>query len=162
MLDFLDTSNNLANPRPSWDEYFIEIAFVASKRSHDPQTKHGSVIVNKENIIMGVGYNGFPKGRDELKLCNVRPGKYLLINHAEANAIANCLVKPKVEDKARCYISGFPCIDCVKQLYLNNIKTIIHADRQGSAIFTAEYWQQWFAVVEYLGMDIRRLPPTKI
>lgn len=161
MLDFLDTSNNLPNPRPSWDEYFMEIAFVASKRSHDPQTKHGAVIVNKENIIMGVGYNGFPKGRDETKLCNVRPGKYLMINHAETNAIANCLIKPKLEDWARCYVTGTPCIDCIRHLYTNNICKIIHADRQGSNIFTREYWEQWFAVVDYLEMDIRKLSQAK-
>jgi len=156
LLEFLDTSNNLENNRPSWDEYFMEMAFVASKRSHDPQTKHGALIVNKHNIIMGIGYNGFPKGCDESKLCNSRPGKYLLMTHSEENAVFNCLVKTKPEDEARCYVTGPPCLNCLRVLHQNNIHHVIYADRVSSAIFTREYWGQWFAVVEMLGIETRK------
>jgi len=50
----------------SWDEYFIAIAFLAAKRSKDPNTKVGACIVNPDNRIVGTGYNGMPNGcRDE-------------------------------------------------------------------------------------------------
>jgi dephospho-CoA kinase len=44
---------------PSWDEYFIEIAKVTAKRSKDPSTQTGCVIVDKNNRPISFGYNGF-------------------------------------------------------------------------------------------------------
>ena len=46
----------------SWDEYFMGIALLSAMRSKDPSTQVGACIVNKENRIVSVGYNGFPKG----------------------------------------------------------------------------------------------------
>lgn len=45
-----------------WDEYFMATAFLAAKRSKDPVTQVGACIVNEEKRIVGIGYNGFPKG----------------------------------------------------------------------------------------------------
>ena len=44
-------------PVPSWDEYFIEIAKVTAKRSKDPSTQTGCVIVDKNNRPISFGYN---------------------------------------------------------------------------------------------------------
>jgi hypothetical protein len=44
---------------PSWNEYFIEIAKVTAKRSKDPSTQTGCVIVDKNNRPISFGYNGF-------------------------------------------------------------------------------------------------------
>ena len=46
----------------SWDEYFMGVASLASKRSKDPNTQVGACIVDKENYIISVGYNGMPLG----------------------------------------------------------------------------------------------------
>lgn len=46
----------------SWDEYFMGVALLASQRSKDPSTQVGACIVNDDNRIMSVGYNGFPRG----------------------------------------------------------------------------------------------------
>ena len=51
--------------RPSWDQYFLAIAHLVSIRSHDEQTQVGCVIVNGDNHIVGVGYNGFPSGIED-------------------------------------------------------------------------------------------------
>ena len=45
----------------SWDEYFMGVALLASQRSKDPSTQVGACIVNDDNRIMSVGYNGFPR-----------------------------------------------------------------------------------------------------
>lgn len=37
-------------------------AFLAAKRSKDPVTQVGACIVNQENCIVGLGYNGMPRG----------------------------------------------------------------------------------------------------
>ena len=46
----------------SWDEYFMGIAHLSAMRSKDPNTKVGACIVDKNNKILSVGYNGFPIG----------------------------------------------------------------------------------------------------
>ncbi|MCH5717050.1 deoxycytidylate deaminase [Niabella hibiscisoli] len=46
----------------SWDEYFMGVALLSGKRSKDPSTQVGACIVNTQNKIVGVGYNGLPIG----------------------------------------------------------------------------------------------------
>ena len=46
----------------SWDDYFMSLAFLSSQRSKDPATQVGAVIVNVNQRIIGIGYNGFPHG----------------------------------------------------------------------------------------------------
>ena len=44
----------------SWDEYFMSVAFLSAMRSKDPRRQVGAVIVSPNNVILGIGYNGFP------------------------------------------------------------------------------------------------------
>eukprot|EP00757_Euglenozoa_sp_SAG-D1_P000140 gene140-11578_t len=46
----------------SWDDYFMAVALLAGRRSKDPSRQVGSTIVNDLNHIVGIGYNGFPRG----------------------------------------------------------------------------------------------------
>jgi dCMP deaminase len=46
----------------AWDDYFMAIAFLSSMRSKDPSTQVGACIVNPDKRIVGIGYNGFPRG----------------------------------------------------------------------------------------------------
>lgn len=46
----------------SWDEYFMGVALLSAMRSKDPNTQVGACIVNDDNRIVSVGYNGFPRG----------------------------------------------------------------------------------------------------
>ena len=50
----------------SWDEYFMSMAHLSAKRSKDPSTQVGACIVNSQKRVVGLGYNGFPKGCDEM------------------------------------------------------------------------------------------------
>ena len=52
----------------SWDEYFMGVAILAAKRSKDPNTQVGACIVDKNNVILTTGYNGFPAGRGYMSL----------------------------------------------------------------------------------------------
>lgn len=45
-----------------WDDYFMAVAFLSAMRSKDPSTQVGACIVNSRNRIVGIGYNGFPRG----------------------------------------------------------------------------------------------------
>ena len=58
-----------------------------AQRSHDAQTQHGCVITDANHRIVGVGYNGFPRGLDDSSLPTTRPEKYHWMIHAEINAL---------------------------------------------------------------------------
>ena len=50
----------------SWDEYFMGVALLSAQRSKDENTQVGACIVNDDNKILSVGYNGMPIGcKDE-------------------------------------------------------------------------------------------------
>lgn len=72
---------------------FLRIAKVTSLRSKDPNTQVGCVIVDKDNCIVSVGYNGFPIGVDDdvFRWDKEDPedNKHLYVVHAEMNAIIN-------------------------------------------------------------------------
>ena len=66
----------------SWDEYFIALAVLSSKRSKDPNTQVGACIVNKNNKILSMGYNGAPIGMTDENMPWDRQGAYLDTKYA--------------------------------------------------------------------------------
>ena len=67
---------------------------MASKRSKDPNTQVGACIVDGDNYIVSVGYNGMPLGCSDAEFPWEREGdtldtKYAFVTHAELNAILN-------------------------------------------------------------------------
>lgn len=81
--------------RPTFDEYFLNIAFDVSLRSDDPNIRHGAVIVTHQNHIIGTGYNATIRGSDKDVIpYHIRDKKRLWMIHAEENAILNCTANP--------------------------------------------------------------------
>lgn len=110
----------------SWDEYFMGIALLSAKRSKDPKTQVGACIVSKEQTIIGIGYNGFPKGISDDTFPWQDQGdfldtKYPYVVHAEANAILNAT--RNVSDSTL-YVTLFPCNECTKLIIQSGIKHI--------------------------------------
>lgn len=118
--------------RPSWIDYFLGLAKVISQRSHDIHTKHGCVITDQHNRILGVGYNGFPRGLDDTKLPTSRPEKYPWMVHSERNALSNCVVRP---DNGIAYVTGQCCNDCIIALWQEGIKKVYMIDDHGTHLF---------------------------
>ena len=115
----------------TWDEYFMGVAKLSSFRSKDPNTQVGACIVNPENKIVGVGYNGLPWGCEDTEFpWSVREGnlydtKYPYVVHAELNAILNST--QKLND-CRIYVSLFPRHECAKAIIQSGIKEIVYED----------------------------------
>jgi dCMP deaminase len=113
----------------SWDEYFMGVALISAMRSKDPNTQVGACIVNDAKRIIGIGYNGFPKGCSDDVLPwdreakNANETKYPYIVHAEANAILN---STKSLDGAKLYVALFPCNECTKLIIQSGIKEIVY------------------------------------
>lgn len=117
----------------SWDELWMATAELISKRSKDPNTQCGAVIVDKNNHIVGVGYNGFPRGCNSNKFPWDREGdfldtKYPYVCHAEANAIDNS-DRHRLEGSTM-YANLFPCNECAKRIVQNGITTVIYLSDQ--------------------------------
>ena len=113
----------------SWDEYFIGIAELSAMRSKDPNTQVGCCIVNENNRILSVGYNGFPSGCDddefpwEREAESMLDTKYPFVCHAELNAILNSRVSL---EGSRLYVTLFPCNECAKAIIQSGIKEVIY------------------------------------
>ena len=113
----------------SWDEYFMGVAVLSSMRSKDPNTQVGACIVSDDNKIIGVGYNGFPRGCSDDDLPWAREGgwcetKYPYVCHAELNAIANaCAIGANVVG-ASLYLTLSPCHECMKLIIQHQLKEV--------------------------------------
>ncbi len=111
----------------SWDDYFMSVALLSGKRSKDPSTQVGACIVNKNNIIESIGYNGLPKGCSDDEFPWNRDGednKYFYTTHSELNAILN--YRGGSLDNAKLYVTLFPCNECAKAIIQAGIKTLVY------------------------------------
>ncbi|CAO4370817.1 unnamed protein product [Caenorhabditis nigoni] len=118
---------------------FLRMAKVTSLRSKDPNTQVGCVIVDKENCIVSVGYNGFPIGVDDdvFRWDKEDPedNKHLYVVHAEMNAIINkrcatlhdCIV----------YVTLFPCNKCAQMLIQSRVKKVYFLEDRDELPFRA-------------------------
>lgn len=112
----------------SWDEYFISIALVSAMRSKDPSTQVGACIVDDDNKIVSIGYNGFPNGCSDDELPWRKEGgfldtKYAFSCHAELNAILN---SGKNLKGCRVYTTLFPCNECAKAIIQSGLTEVIY------------------------------------
>jgi dCMP deaminase len=123
----------------SWQTLFMATAQLAAMRSKDPNTQVGACIVNSNNVIIGIGYNGFPRGcsDDELPWCGGQDflnSKYPYVCHAELNAIANAIGDVS---GTTMYSSLFPCNECAKLMIQNGIKKVYYlSDKYHGKDFT--------------------------
>ena len=118
----------------SWNEYFMSVALLSAQRSKDPSRQVGSCIVNQDNRIIGIGYNGFPRGCSDRYLpwgsnttSSLIPEiqtKSLFTCPAEINAILNKCSADVVG--ATMYVTHFPNNECAKNIIQSGIKEVIY------------------------------------
>lgn len=118
--------------RINWNEYFMSLAILTSYRSIDPSTKVGAIVIDEDNKIVSLGYNGMPRGIDPINLTwNKNIGsldnKYLYVCHAELNAILNTRNGNSVKN-CTLYVTLFPCNECAKILIQTGIKKVVYLD----------------------------------
>jgi len=134
--------------RPSWDEYFIQIAHVVKKRGNCIRRKVGALIV-KDKQIIATGYNGTPTGikncfEGGCERCMKREkgilksgeekGKCICIC-AEQNALLQAARHGTSTNNATMYITDSPCLSCCKMIINSGISKVIaeniHHDTAG-------------------------------
>ncbi|MDR0880497.1 MAG: cytidine/deoxycytidylate deaminase family protein [Clostridioides sp.] len=122
--------------RPSWDEYFMEIAEVVKKRSTCTRRQIGAVIV-KDKQILTTGYNGAPRGlkhcdevgclRDKLNIPSGQRHELCRSMHAEQNAIVQAAYHGISIKDSVLYVTAQPCALCAKMCINAGIKRIVYS-----------------------------------
>lgn len=107
----------------SWNSYFIRLAKTAARRSKDKDHQVGSCIVDINNNILSLGYNGMPNGTVDTPKIWDNDTKQLYVVHSELNAIlnANCNLQNSI-----IYCTLFPCNQCAKAIVQVGIKKVVY------------------------------------
>ncbi len=128
--------------RPSWDDYFINIARVVSTRSTCSRLQVGAVIVDSENHIISTGYNNAPAGQphcDHVCICPWgdddpidHPGKCpagkpcAVAVHSEANALKYAPEQVYFSESGyTMYCTHSPCSNCVTEILDHGIGRVV-------------------------------------
>eukprot|EP00429_Kryptoperidinium_foliaceum_P013206 CAMPEP_0176033302 /NCGR_PEP_ID=MMETSP0120_2-20121206/16447_1 /TAXON_ID=160619 /ORGANISM="Kryptoperidinium foliaceum, Strain CCMP 1326" /LENGTH=433 /DNA_ID=CAMNT_0017366627 /DNA_START=235 /DNA_END=1533 /DNA_ORIENTATION=- len=115
----------------SWDDYFLSVAILSSKRSKDPKSASGACIVDQKKRIVGIGYNGFPRGcsdsvfpwTDSSPDCDWLHTKHPWICDAVSNAILN---KCTNDVAGACiYVMEFPNSESAKVIIQSGIEEVV-------------------------------------
>ena len=121
--------------RPSWDEYFMEMAELTAKRSTCMRRSVGAVIV-KDNRAVATGYNGAPKGiahwenrggciRQQMNVPSGQRHELCRALHAEQNAIIQAATLGQSIEGGTIYITHQPCAICSKMIINSGINRIV-------------------------------------
>lgn len=123
--------------RPSWDEYFLEVAHLVSRRATCMRRRVGAVLV-KDKRILATGYNGAPSGvrhctevgclREKLKIPSGQRHELCRGLHAEQNALIQASLYGISVKGSTLYATNQPCIICAKMLINAGIGDIIIAN----------------------------------
>jgi dCMP deaminase len=115
--------------RPSKNSYWMGLAEAVSTRSHDDETKVGSVIIkNDTGMVVATGHNGFARGAPDHLLPTTRPEKYEYMIHAEENLISHCAKSGIPIDNCTLVITLSPCQKCLRLMWQAGITQVICRD----------------------------------
>ena len=143
-----------------WDDYFMSVALLSGKRSKDPNTQVGACLVNKNNVIESIGYNGLPKGCSDDEFPWEKEGemlntKYPFVVHAELNAILNA--KGKDLSGCKIYVALFPCNECAKAIIQSGISEVVYLSDKYSNTDSVKASKMMFKCA---GVELRQLVPS--
>ena len=123
--------------RPSWDQYFMDIVELVSRRSTCLRRKFGAVLV-RDKRMLATGYNGPPTGirhcaevgclRDKLGIPSGERHELCRGLHAEQNAIIQAALHGVSTKDSTIYCTNHPCIICSKMIINSGIISVIYKD----------------------------------
>lgn len=112
--------------RPDLITWALDLCDHVARRSRDPSTQVGAVILRPDKTVASVGFNGFPRGvSDDPAIYADRPRKYARTVHAELNAILNC--RDLGMEGYTLYVSPLhPCCQCAAAIIQAGIKEVVY------------------------------------
>lgn len=124
--------------RPSWDDYFLNIAEVVRTRSTCLRRQVGALLVRNRRILT-TGYNGPPPGlphckelggclREALNVPSGERAELCRAIHAEANAVLQGAVHGVDLSDSVLYCTNTPCSGCAKLLIGAGVRRMVVTD----------------------------------
>jgi dCMP deaminase len=104
----------------------MDIAVGASAKSKDDR-KYGAVLIDGD-VPVCVGYNGIPRGVQDLPERRQRPAKHIWSEHAERNVIFNCARAGIKTRDCVLFVNGMPCEQCARAIIQAGIVAIYYVD----------------------------------
>jgi dCMP deaminase len=132
--------------RPTWDESFFALCDVIARRSKDPSTQVGCVIIGPNKEVRAMGYNGLARGVDDTRSERFeRPQKYLWMAHSEENALISAARMGTSIDGCTAYCQYYPCARCARMLIQAGIVRVCVRDG-----VISERWQEDYEVAKQM------------
>ncbi len=134
MPDKSSPENTSSAGRPTWDEYFLKLAMLASERSTCPRMHCGCVLV-RDRYVLATGYNGSLPGAPHCTEvgCLLVDNHCVRTNHAEINALAQASRHGVSVASAAAYVTNLPCTACAKALIAAGVgKVVVFSDYHSS------------------------------
>ena len=116
----------MSNKRPTWDEYFLKLAMLASERATCPRMHCGCVLV-KDRFVLATGYNGsLPHQPHCYDIgCLIVDNHCVRTNHAEINALVQATTHGVNIKGSTAYITNMSCTNCAKALIAAGIERVV-------------------------------------
>lgn len=149
-----------------WDVRFMKLAHHIAHWSKERGRRVGAVIVGPDKEVRSTGYNGFPRGVNDLveqRHDRASGQKYFWSSHAERNAVYNAARVGIPLVGCSIYVPWFPCGDCAKAIIQTGMRELIAYQPD----FADPKWGRDFRLVAEMlgeaGVKVRymdRLEPT--
>jgi dCMP deaminase len=123
------------------------MAKLVALRSTCLRHQVGCVLVDSQRHVIATGYNGAPAGMtnccDSNECCvpaemNAANSHWCVAIHAEQNALLQSLSK----DISACYVTKFPCTNCIKMLMNTSCNTIYYTEVSKNYEISLKNWLQ--------------------
>lgn len=128
-----------------WDIRFLELAQHVGSWSKDPSTQVGAVIVDDNNRVVSIGYNGFPRGVEDDSRLYDRAAKLAIVVHGEMNAL---VFAQRNLEGCTLYTSPFmPCTHCAGVVIQTGIVRVVTWQSDNPR------WQEDFEITRRLFLE---------
>jgi dCMP deaminase len=158
----------MMDKRPSWQQYFMEMAYLAAKRSTCLRRAVGAVLV-RDNQIISTGYNGSPKGvlhcaevgclREQQSVPSGQKHELCRGVHAEQNAIIQAAINGSSTRNATLYCTHQPCSICARLIINAEIRTVYVSEAYPDALGEQLFGEAGIELFQYNPVDseVKRL-----
>ncbi|MCL5239269.1 MAG: cytidine/deoxycytidylate deaminase family protein [Candidatus Marsarchaeota archaeon] len=154
--------------RPSWDEYFLNIAHVVGTRGTCDRGRNGAVLV-KDKRILTTGYVGSPRGMphcdevghlmsDEVNPDGTISKHCIRTIHAEQNAILQAALHGISVEGSTLYVKFEPCFTCTKMLINAGATRVVCQKKYHAAKLTREFFRQAKIPIVYMEDKVEEYP----
>lgn len=133
-----------------WTERYLNLAKAISFWSKDPNTKVGAVAVGSSKQILETGFNGLPRGVQDLDERMERPAKYIWTAHAEENLVAHAARKQL--EGSTVYVTHLCCNACARMLINAGVAKVVVGD--GKTAMPVEQFDAATTMFDEAGVEL--------